>query len=75
MKTINDNKMMNEREQSIMRLLEIQKKLQEKKEQIRLQNSYEFINAKLTRSDRQRCNLNRPSRAFKSKTSHVNCSL
>ena len=73
MKTIQN--MTNKQEQALNRILEIQKELQEKKEEMRKRNSYEFINANLTRYERQRCSLNRPSRAFKSKTSHVNCSL
>ena len=60
---------------ALNRLFEIQRENEAKREQMRLRNSYEFINANLSRRERQRCSLNRPSRAFKSKTSHVNCSL
>ena len=63
----------NEQQQAVKRLLEIQKQLQERKEEIRLQNSYEFINAKLTRFERQRANNFRKSHAFKSKSSQTNC--
>ena len=71
----NRENMTNKQEQALSRLLEIQRKNEAKREQMRLKYSYEFINANLSRRERQRCSLNRPSRAFKSKTSHVNCSL
>lgn len=35
--------------------------------------SYEKLNQGLTRYQRQRCNLNRTSHAFKSKSSQCNC--
>ena len=58
---------------ALNRLIEIQRENEAKREQMRLRNSYEFINAKLSRRERQRCNLNRSSNFFKSKTSQHNC--
>lgn len=51
------------------RLLEIQKENHAKREEMRKRNSYEFINAELSRRERQRCYVFRKSHAFKSKTS------
>ena len=71
MKTIQN--MTNEQQQAVKRLLEIQKQLQEEKEEMRKRNSYEFINANLSRFERQRANKFRTSYAFKSKSSQCNC--
>ena len=65
--------MTNKQEQALNRILEIQKELQEKKEEMRKRNSYEFINANLSRFERQRANKFRTSHAFKSKSSQCNC--
>ena len=65
--------MTTKQEQALNRILEIQKELQEKKEEMRKRNSYEFINANLSRFERQRANKFRTSHAFKSKSSQCNC--
>ena len=58
---------------ALNRLFEIQRENEAKREQMRLRNSYEFINANLTRYERQRANKFRTSHAFKSKSSQCNC--
>ena len=65
--------MTNKQEQALKRILEIQKENQEKREEMRKRNSYEFINANLSRFERQRANKFRTSHAFKSKSSQCNC--
>ena len=69
---LNRNNMTNIQEQALVRLLEIQSKNHAKREEMRMKNSYEYINSQLSRQDIIRTkNRYYKCGAFKSKSSSM----